>query len=544
MRCHPPSLACAVLGSVLSVAQAAPVPNSAPVPAGTARVGSFYVLAGMARANGDPGLCGSRTTLQVEVGEEVNFCYLAYNDTPYSNGMHTLNDSVYGDLFTNLPLNFPSEDVYQYNYIARAEETAFHDWSWLAQFGEDYGAGGQLRLVVDGQPTIQATPGAIVADGSSGQDVTVVLRIANEGNQILRWELNPTSPAAAAGSPAPSGAPAQPNALPVPAYAFGGWDLTSFTSLDVRDPSILIDLVNPRPGNIIAATFIGDDFSKIYGVTSAGGGTFALPPNTLVRLSTREDALGAYETIGTLDAPAGADRWQAMKWDAVSGNVYLLGRNRLYTIDPTTAHVSLVGSVGGGDIPAGNEIVSMTISPEGQMYGIDWTSDTLVAIDKTSGAAEVVGPLGVNAAMYQGGMDFDPSTHLLYWAGFTLDAQGEMRSAMYTIDTETGLATVLSDIANSNTLVLSALSLAVPQSACGAAANANLVTPAVGSGAIAVGAPAQDVTLTVHTRGLATGTYTSELCLRSNDSQMRSIAIPVTVTVLDSIFANGFESAR
>lgn len=546
MRCLPHPLACAVLGGLLSTAQAGPTEHPVPTGAGTTPAGSFYAIVGMAPANGDPTLCGSRTTLVVEVGDEVNFCYLVYNDTPYENGIHTLNDNVYGDLFVGMPLNFPSNSIYQYNHIARAEETGFHDWFWLAQFGaEKYGAAGQLRLVVEGQPTIQATPTSIVADGSSAQDVNVVLRIANAGNQILRWELNSASshPTTTGESSSPLGPPPTPSALPVPAYAFGGWDLTSFTSLNLRDPSILIDLVNPRPGNIIASTFIGDDFSKIYAVTSAGGGsTFAIPPNTLVRLATREDALGAYETIGTLDAPVGADRWQGLKWDAVSGNVYLFGRNTLYTIDPATAHVSLVGTVGGPGIPAGNEIVTMTISPEGQMYGIDWTSDTLVTIDKTSGAAQVVGPLGVNASIYQGGMDFDPSTHTLYWAGFTVGAEGELRSAIYTIDTQTGLATAIGDVANTNTFVLSSLSLAVPQSACGEHANPGLVTPSAGSGAIAVGAPAQDVTLTVHTRGLATGTYTSELCLRSNDSQMRSIAIPVTVTVVDSIFANGFET--
>lgn len=546
MRCYPPYVASALLGGLVSFAQASPVQGPVSAPAGMTPAGDFYAVVGMARANGDPTLCGSRTTLQVEVGEEVNFCYQVYNGTPYVNGTHTLNDSIYGDLFTDLPLIFPSDSVYQYNHVVRADETAFHDWSWAAQFGEEmYGAGGQIRLVVDGQPTIQATPTAIVANGSSGKDVDVVLRIANTGNQILRWELNGAAPqaTAAAGTSTPLGASTQPSVLPVPAYAFGGWDLTSFTSLNARDSSILIDLVNPRPGNFLAASFIGDDFGKLYAVTSAGGGgSFAIPPNTLVRLSTREDALGAYETIGTLDAPAGADRWQSMKWDAVSGNVYLLGRNTLYTIDPATAHVALVGPIGGSGIPAGNEIVAMTIAADGQMYGIDWTSDTLVAIDKTTGTAEVVGALGVNAAMYQGAMDVDPSTHLLYWAGFTVDAQGEMRSAMYTIDTDTGLATALGEISNSNTLTLATLSLAVPQSGCGTSAGFDLVTPVEGSGSIAVGAPAQDVTLTVHTRGLATGTYTSELCLRSNDSQMRSMAIPVTVMVTDSIFASGFEA--
>jgi hypothetical protein len=545
MRCYPHYVACALLGGLVSAAQASPVQGPWAGPAGMTPTGDFYAVAGMARADGDPTLCGSRTTLVVEVGDAVNFCYQVYNGTPYTNGLHTLNDSLYGDLFTQLPLIFPSDSVYQYNHIARAEETAFHDWSWLAQFGEEkYGAGGQIRLVVNGQPTIQATPTAIVANGSSGQDVDVVLRIANEGNQILRWELNEATPQAATtgGTALPLGSSAPTMTLPVPAYAFGGWDLTSFTSLDVREPSILIDLVNPRPGNMLAATFIGDDFSKIYAVTSAGGGgSFAIPPNTLVTMPTREDAFGLYETIGTLDAPPGADRWQSMKWDAASGQVYLLNRNTLYTIDPATAHVSLVGTIGGG-IPASDEIVAMTIASDGQMYGIDWTNDTLVAIDKTSGAAQVVGPLGVNASMHQGAMDFDPSTHLLYWAGFTVDAQGEMRSTIYTIDTDTGQATVHADL-NSNTLALSTLSLAVPQSACGASAPFDRVTPAVSSGSVAVGAPAQDVTLTVHTRGLASGTYTSELCLRSNDRQARSIAIPITVTVTDALFADGFEAA-
>ena len=76
------------------------------------------------------------------------------------------------------------------------------------------------------------------------------------------------------------------------------------------------------------------------------------------------------------------------------------------------------------------------------MYGVDIVTDTLVAIDKTTGEASTIGSIGFDANFAEG-LDFDDTTNTLYFAAFDNETG---LSTMYTLNTETGEGTPVSPI--------------------------------------------------------------------------------------------------
>ena len=138
-----------------------------------------------------------------------------------------------------------------------------------------------------------------------------------------------------------------------------------------------------------------------------------------------------------------------MGWDATTSTMFAVtsgGRtpsSTLVKIDPDTAEITLVGTITGvGDPDNGTVIIDVAIDANGLMYGVDLVTDTLVAIDKTTGEASTIGSLGFDAN-YAEGLDFDDTTNTLYFAAFD---NGIGTAEMYTIDTETGLGTPISPI--------------------------------------------------------------------------------------------------
>lgn len=104
----------------------------------------------------------------------------------------------------------------------------------------------------------------------------------------------------------------------------------------------------------------------------------------------------------------------------------------LYTIDLTSGAATLIG----GSAPT--LFINMACDINGELYAVDISSDNFYHIDKMTGVAEVVGPLGYGAN-YAQSMEFDLINDICYWAGYT--ATG----GLYTIDVETGAATWITD---------------------------------------------------------------------------------------------------
>src|SRR5690606_36797436 len=99
----------------------------------------------------------------------------------------------------------------------------------------------------------------------------------------------------------------------------------------------------------------------------------------------------------------------SLDYDSTTGNLYGTSAtcgvaSHLWTINPTTGAATQMGEITGAGC-----IIAMAVSPDGLMYGIDIVNDSLFAIDKTTGAASLIGSIGFNAN-YAQDMTFDQAT--------------------------------------------------------------------------------------------------------------------------------------
>src|SRR5690625_7247666 len=99
-----------------------------------------------------------------------------------------------------------------------------------------------------------------------------------------------------------------------------------------------------------------------------------------------------------------------MSWDHATRTLYASGStllgNSLFVIDPDALTATEVGEITGPDLAPDAIVIAIAVSPEGLMYGLDIIDDVLLAIDKDTGEASVVGPVGEDANFAQD-MDFD-----------------------------------------------------------------------------------------------------------------------------------------
>lgn len=247
------------------------------------------------------------------------------------------------------------------------------------------------------------------------------------------------------------------------------------------------ELISPINQTHPTADFLYNDFSQLYAIDYTD--------NLLVTIDT---ATGVRTVIGSLSGGNGF--WAGMT-AAVDGTLFASTTNcgtnsTLYTIDPETAAVTLVGPIAPNTC-----ILDIAINAQGEMYGVDIQTNNLYQIDPNTGAGTVVGSLGVNAQFLQG-LDFDQATGVLYWAAYTL--LGEMR----VIDTSTGASASLGAFPNGDQVA--ALAIA-------SASGVNNWATAVPSGATVPAGTSVTFELVFDaTELLQVGTYTAELQFSGN----------------------------
>lgn len=109
----------------------------------------------------------------------------------------------------------------------------------------------------------------------------------------------------------------------------------------------------------------------------------------------------------------------------------------LYSIELTTGRATPIGHTGSSDVKG------LAFSPDGTLYGVDETADTLLTIDPSTGAGTTVGSLGADTQ--SPGLTFDCDGNL--WMSSVSDAGAGgvgVRSGdppFYSIDPRTGAAT-------------------------------------------------------------------------------------------------------
>jgi PKD repeat protein len=121
-----------------------------------------------------------------------------------------------------------------------------------------------------------------------------------------------------------------------------------------------------------------------------------------------------------------------LEFNPANGLLYGCEVDALYTIDMTTGDATLVGSM------PGRYFVAVGISYEGQGYGIDIATDSLCRINLTDASTELVGSLGIFINYAQDcAFDYEANPEVFYFAAYTFSG------ALYIIDTETGLCTLV-----------------------------------------------------------------------------------------------------
>ncbi len=407
-----------------------------------------------------------------------------------------------------------------------------------------------------GAPVAAVTPTALSGSAASGDTTTATLDIGNTGNRDLIWSLDeapagtkPSNfpkvpvhiaprPGATASTHAakPMDAQKRANLLAaarnhpprhpagvssVPAYGetftFSG---NSYVAFNAANPGTL-QTIAAMPNSYFAGTFASNDFSTEYAVSYPGGNLDAIDTST-----------GATQTIGNTGLGGNVT---GIRWDPTTGNTYAMAvscgaGSTLYTLDLSTGATTLVGNSGQPDC-----IIDIAIDPQGNMYGVDLVADTFVAIDKTTGASQTIGSLGI-FVNYAQGMDLDQSTGTLYYAAYTSSGQ------IYTIDLTTGVATLVGPIGPAGD-ELDAMAIAVASGPCATPSDVPWLSEDLTGGTVPSGG-STPVTVTMDATGLTGGTYAGNVCVTTNDLTQHHIAVPVTFTVSggnDIIFQNGFD---
>lgn len=216
-----------------------------------------------------------------------------------------------------------------------------------------------------------------------------------------------------------------------------GWEAVAETldSLFLDTPAILTEigtLMSPSDDFIGGCEFDNSgNFDEIYCISQIG------------EFFTSNTATGARTDIGTA-AQFNGELFSGLATDPTTGTMYAcsddldLDTSSIFTMDLETGAATRIGAV----TNSSGGIIACAFDNSGQMYGLDITDETLIRIDKTSGAGTVVGTLDFNANFGQG-MDFNEVDNTCYLFAFNNDTfQAELRTCN-TTDGSTSLIGVL-----------------------------------------------------------------------------------------------------
>ncbi len=183
------------------------------------------------------------------------------------------------------------------------------------------------------------------------------------------------------------------------------------------------------------SNFTGTDFCSGAAWASNGllygTGYTASPPSQIFTIDT---TTGNRTVIGPMTGALGSCTGLAFDWTTNTMYATTYSTNTyLWTVNLTTGAVTQVGT---GTITG--LVIDIACDPTGQLYGVEISTDNLISIDKTTGVATTIGPLGL-AANYAQGMSCDQTDGTLYWASY--GTTGELRSINKTTGTSTVIGT-------------------------------------------------------------------------------------------------------
>lgn len=483
-------------------------------------------------------------TFETVINEADSGIAFEYLDTTFDSG----SDDNGGSATIGLQRNPQQADQYSYNQPSVSDGSSL---TWARN----------VPTTVTGSATVQivstaahatVTPSALSLNVTAGQGTSANLTIGNSGNRDLNWNLREAAsnahlpvvsafvvpmgdPATFSGGRAPlarqgtspahaaagSGKSAYPDVPSVAIESLGG-TLQSFNAEQPRDWQTIGALNTPfgTDNLFTGGDYLNGDFSTLYALNFYNNGLYAV--------STAD---GHAEYIATANALPSTSI-SGLKQDPLTGIVYVTtlppdasGTSMLWTIDTQTAAATLVGP-----ITNSIAIIDIAFNSLGQMYGIDIATDALMAIDKNTGQGSVVGSLGFNAN-YASGMAFDLTADVLYFATVEDFGGFNVFQEMWTVDTVTGAATLISPVSMTpGEIQIDALAIARQPTACASPSDVPWLSFDVTSGTTAPG-QTSNVVVSANSQGLPLGNHQATVCVFSNDANQRRIPVGVTLTV-------------
>jgi hypothetical protein len=244
------------------------------------------------------------------------------------------------------------------------------------------------------------------------------------------------------------------------------------------------------PGDI---TLLSASSRALFGAARNSAGVFYAVEYTSLgagNLVTFDTVTGNINTVAALSGLGAGHVVTGMAWDKTTNIMYVVSIDgtigRLYTVNLATGVLTTVSAtMAGSTFP-----IDIAINNSGVMYSCDVNSDALNTINKSTGAATLVGPLGININFAQG-MAFDPETDSLFLAAFT-DA-----GKLYKCNVSNGAVTLIGNFASG-----SEIDAFIIPPATNRQLNAfNLQSPSSGARIVTVAGSSIPVTITWDTSG-------------------------------------------
>ena len=497
------------------------------------------------RGRGDD--CGALTdsSITANVGDHVHVCWFGQNDTAQDLTVHSISDSLDGDIFTDFDLDIPATQMQLLaDFRVTVTQSLDVTETWIARAG----AGGNPITATTTthiealQPTLALDAPSLTASANAGQIARDTLTLTNAGTGNLAWHFGeadmPGGSPLAPQSARSIGVAAMPSGTAtVPAYAIQVTGAGNhLVSLDMVAPGAPTVLPGTLPDAISAGAFINDDYSRELLLSDTDG---------LIAIDTTTGAIG---TINAATAPDPGDTgWLAMAWNPLDGALYALSTNgtlpSLYSIDPATGATARLGEINDRTLTINGIYTALAADSDGRLFAIDATNDLLVAVARDQYSLDgrvsgyTVGPLGIDIATLSA-VAFDAATNTLYLSATPVGGIG----TMYAIDTVTGTATAVGTIgAGESYLAMNAVASARP---CGLANDVawisldTYIDPPLAPGA------SHPIGVIFDATDLDAGEYDANLCLHTNDATRRKVPIPVHLTVganRDAIFGASFD---
>jgi hypothetical protein len=505
--------------------------------------------------------CGLQKELELPAGTEVIYCYEVTNNGTITLTQHELVDSELGTLFDG-PAELVPGDTMSVTAAVAISNTIVNSATWTAYKPgptDTITSSDTATVTIVSAALIEVDPLSISSVQGPGEQDTFPLNIRNVGDSVLNWSLHEEEEVLDSQSKpgtleagwtstfdrspkviqsVEECSPYQPYAGAEPLgyaeFCLPGLSLKpramSSSSLGPTDIAYAQDIgfisdnfvrheLNNFPGQVVVGQQAAPIFGYDFDVT--GRILYGLNNDTL-QLGTIDLSNGSFSPIGSSIPITEEETLTGLTTHPSTGEAYASTTDgitgRIYHINLSTGAMALIG--GDESIPF---LIDIAMNPDGILYGLDISTDSLYTIDTGTGLATLVGPIGVDANFSQG-MDFDNEDGTLYawiYEGGGLNQYG-------ILDLGTGALTTLA-IDNPTGEFEGATQTPVVDS-CRLEEQIPWMSTSQAIGTVGPGA-SQSISVTLDSTSLTSGFHEGIICIESNDFFGRVVRVPITLEV-------------